>query len=336
MEKGFPMFKPALQDGHNRRVSYVRISVTDRCNLRCRYCSAPEFQSHYREEILSYEEIEQLVRILVTMGIDKVRLTGGEPLTRRHLDTLVARLNAIEGIRDISLTTNGVLLAELAPALRAAGLKRINISLDTLRRERFSAITGRDDFDRVRAGIKAAFKAGFDPVKLNVVVMRGVNDDEIVDFARLTREYPLHVRFIEYMPIGATSDWSGREVVTGAEILDQIRRGCGRLETEAAAPGSPARLFRLAQAPGRIGVIAAMSDHFCAACNRIRVTADGRLRPCLLADREFDLKGLLRGGAPADEIAALVRRAVAGKSAAHALSCNAERKCARVMATIGG
>ena len=330
------MFKPALQDGHNRRVSYVRVSVTDRCNLRCRYCSAPEFHSHFREEILSYEEIERLVRVLVTMGIDKVRLTGGEPLTRRHLDTLVARLSAIDGIRDISLTTNGVLLEELAPALKAAGLKRINISLDTLRRERFREITGRDRFDRVLAGIKSAFKTGFDPVKLNVVVMRGVNDDEIVDFARLTSEYPLHIRFIEYMPIGATSDWSGGEVVTGAEILERVAAACGRLEAVAAAPGSPARLFQLAGAPGRIGVISAMSDHFCATCNRIRVTADGRLRPCLLADREFDLKELLRGNAGPEEIAALVRRAVAGKSASHTLSCNAERKCARVMATIGG
>ncbi len=330
------MFQPALQDGHNRRVSYVRISVTDRCNLRCRYCSSPAFNSHFREEILSYEEIVRLVRVLVTMGIDKVRLTGGEPLTRRHLDTLVTQIAAIDGIRDISLTTNGVLLEELAPTLKAAGLKRINISLDTLRRDRFCEITGRDYFARVQAGIRHAFKAGFDPVKLNVVVMRGVNDDEIVDFARLTLEYPLHIRFIEYMPIGSTSDWSGRKMVTGAEVLSLISADLGRLEAVAAAPGSPARLYRLDRALGRIGVIAAMSEHFCASCNRIRVTADGRLRPCLLSDREFDLKGLLRRGAGDDEIAALVRRAVAGKSVAHAMSCNAERKCARVMATIGG
>ncbi|NPA24368.1 MAG: GTP 3',8-cyclase MoaA [Deltaproteobacteria bacterium] len=330
------MFKPTLQDGHNRRVSYVRISVTDRCNLRCRYCSSPAFNSHFREEILSYEEIERLVRVLVTLGIDKVRLTGGEPLTRRHLDTLIRRLILIEGINDISLTTNGVALADQVESLRAAGLKRINISLDTLKPERFAEITGRDCFDQVRAGIEAAFKAGFSPVKLNVVVMRGVNDDELVEFARLTLKLPLHVRFIEYMPIGSSSSWSGGQVVTGAEILQRIAEGLGRLETVTTTPGSPARLYRLAAARGRIGVIAAMSEHFCASCNRIRVTADGRLRPCLLSDDEFDIKSLLRRGAGPEEIADLVRRAVAGKSAAHGLTCNAERKCARQMATIGG
>ncbi|MCK5679522.1 radical SAM protein, partial [bacterium] len=180
------MFKPALQDGHNRSVSYVRISVTDRCNLRCNYCTAPTFFQHNRTQILSYEEILRLVKVLVGLGVDKVRLTGGEPLVRRHLDSLIARLNDIDGINDISLTTNGVLLEKLAVPLWAAGLRRVNISLDTLNRQRFEQVTGRDYFKRVRAGIEAALAIGFTPVKLNVVVMRGVNDDEILDFAALT------------------------------------------------------------------------------------------------------------------------------------------------------
>ncbi|MBN2808469.1 MAG: GTP 3',8-cyclase MoaA [Deltaproteobacteria bacterium] len=330
------MFKPVLQDGHNRRVSYVRISVTDRCNLRCSYCSDPSFSFRDRAEILSYEEIIQLVRVLATLGVDKVRLTGGEPLVRRHLDSLITRIGEIAGISDISLTTNGVLLENLAHSLWHAGLRRINISLDTLDRQKFVRITGRDYFDRVRAGIETALAVGFSPVKINAVVMRGVNDDELLDFARLTLKYPLHIRFIEYMPIGRASTWSGAEVVTEAEMLERIAAGLGRLEPVAAASSGPARLYRIAGAPGRIGVIAAMSNHFCATCNRIRVTADGRLRPCLLSDNEFDLKGVLHGGGDFAKIAALVRQAVAGKSAAHEMACNAERKCARMMSTIGG
>ncbi len=330
------MFKPALQDGHNRRVSYVRISVTDRCNLRCSYCSAPSFSSNHREQILSYEEIVRLVRVLVTLGVDKVRLTGGEPLVRRHIDTLVARIKAVDGINDISLTTNGVLLEKLADPLWDAGLRRINISLDTLDRKKFKEITGCDYFDRVRDGIEAALAVGFSPVKVNVVVMRGVNDDELLDFAALTMKYPLHVRFIEYMPIGVLSTWSGDKVVTEEEMLERISLGIGSLESVVAESSGPARLYRLSEAPGRIGVIAAMSNHFCATCNRIRVTADGRLRPCLLSDTEFDLKKVLRTGGDFFGIAEIVRKAVAAKSAEHDMACNAERKCTRMMSTIGG
>ena len=279
------MFKPVLQDGHNRRVSYVRISVTDRCNLRCSYCSAPAFSPHSRAQILSYEEIVRLVRVLVTLGVDKVRLTGGEPLVRRHIDSLIARIKAVAGINDISLTTNGVLLEKLADPLWNAGLRRINISLDTLDRKRFKEITGRDYFDRVRAGIEAALAVGFSPVKVNVVVMRGINDDELLDFAALTLKYPLHVRFIEYMPIGVSSTWSGDKVVTEAEMLERISEGMGNLESVVSESSGPARLHRLPGAPGKIGVIAAMSNHFCATCNRIRVTADGCLRPCLLVNQ---------------------------------------------------
>ncbi len=330
------MFKPALQDGHNRSVSYVRISVTDRCNLRCNYCTAPTFFQHNRTQILSYEEILRLVKVLVGLGVDKVRLTGGEPLVRRHLDSLIARLNDIDGINDISLTTNGVLLEKLAVPLWAAGLRRVNISLDTLNRQRFEQVTGRDYFKRVRAGIEAALAIGFTPVKLNVVVMRGVNDDEILDFAALTTKYPLHIRFIEYMPIGSSSIWNPADMVSGAQIIKAISSEIAGLEPVVAEFGGPARLYRLPGAPGRIGVITAMSSHFCDSCNRIRVTADGRLRACLLSDNEFDLKEALRADADPSRIAEVVRLAVAAKSAEHGLSCNATRKCARVMSTIGG
>ncbi len=330
------MFKPALQDGHNRRVSYVRISVTDRCNLRCSYCSTPVFSPNHRAQILSYEEIVRLVEVLSTLGVDKVRLTGGEPLVRRHIDSLIARIKGLAGINDISLTTNGVLLEKLADPLWAAGLRRINISLDTLNRKRFKEITRRDYFDRVRAGIEVALAVGFAPVKVNVVVMRGVNDDELLDFAALTLKYPLHVRFIEYMPIGVSSTWTGDKVVTGAQIIEQISVEMGELESVVTESSGPARLYRLPGAPGRIGVITAMSNHFCATCNRIRVTADGRLRPCLLSDNEFDLKKVLRAGGDFSEIAKIVQQAVASKSAEHDMVCNAERKCARLMSTIGG
>jgi len=285
---------------------------------------------------LSYEEIVRLVRVLATLGVDKVRLTGGEPLVRRHIDSLIAQIKKVDGINDISLTTNGVLLEKLANPLWAAGLRRINISLDTLNREKFKEITGRDYFDRVQSGIETALAVGFSPVKVNVVVMRGVNDNELLDFAALTLKYPLHVRFIEYMQIGVSSTWSGDKVVTEAEILQQISHDMGQLESVASESSGPARLYRLPGAPGRIGVIAAMSNHFCATCNRIRVTADGLLRPCLLSDEEFDLRNVLHGGGEFSEIAEIVRQAVASKSAEHEMACNAERKCTRIMSTIGG
>ncbi|MBN2705475.1 MAG: GTP 3',8-cyclase MoaA [Deltaproteobacteria bacterium] len=325
-----------MEDGHNRRVSYVRISVTDRCNLRCRYCTAPVFFDRQPLEILSYEEIVRVAEVLVGMGIDKVRLTGGEPLVRRHLDNLIARLARIDGINDISLTTNGVLLEKLARPLWQSGLRRVNISLDSLRRQRFLEITGRDYFNQVRGGIEAALEVGFSPVKINVVVMRGVNDDELADFAELTMHRPLQVRFIEYMPIGSSSEWRENKVVTGARILERISRDYGPPEEVPAESGGPARLYRLSGSQGRIGVITPLSNHFCAACNRIRITADGRLRPCLLSDNEYDLKKVLRSGGDEAAIAALFRQAVASKSAEHALVCNAERKCTRLMSTIGG
>ncbi len=310
--------------------------MTDRCNLRCNYCSSPTFMPHSRAQILSYEEILRLVRVLVSLGVDKVRLTGGEPLVRRHLDSLVARLNDIDGINDISLTTNGVLLEKLAAPLWHAGLRRVNISLDTLNPSRFKKITGRDYFARVRNGIKAALDIGFTPVKINVVVMRGVNDDELAAFAELTRKFPVHVRFIEYMPIGSSSVWNPADMVTGAQIIEHIESKTATLEPVTAELGGPARLYCLPGAPGKIGVITAMSNHFCDSCNRIRITADGHLRACLLSDNEYDLREVLRAGGNPEKIAEIVRSAVASKAAEHGLACNSERKCARVMSTIGG
>lgn len=327
-----------LNDGIGRKISYLRVSVTDRCNLRCRYCTPEEkFDLLKHEDILDYEEILTVIRALVPVGIDKVRLTGGEPLVRKNLDQLVALINDIEGIRDISLTTNGVLLAEKGKLLRDAGLSRINISLDTLKRDKFYHITRRDYFTRVMNGIDSALSLGFSPVKINVVAMRGFNDDEIIDFAALVEKLPVHVRFIEYMPIGADTSWQADQFMSMQEIRRQIEKTYGRLcPVPADDFAGPAKLFLLPGGQGRIGFIGALSDHFCDRCNRVRITADGRLRPCLLADIEFDLKSCLRHGADAKAIRALFFEALAEKPKSHGMSCNVVKKCVRVMSSIGG
>ncbi len=329
-----------LYDRCRRRISYLRVSVSDRCNLRCLYCAPDEgqFPLLAHADILRYEEIIQVIAALLPLGIDKVRLTGGEPLLRRDLDRLVAQIAALPGIRDVSVTTNGVLLAELAPRLQAAGLRRINISLDTLQPDKFAYITRRDYFFRVRAGIDAALEAGFDPVKINVVAIRGFNDDEILAFAALARKLKVHVRFIEYMPIGTSTSWQEGEMIPVAEIRERLEEHYGPLLPVAAGkPAGPAELFRFADgADGCIGFVGALSNHFCDQCNRVRITADGRLRPCLFSDLEYDLKGLLRRGGDPEAIRALFREAVMHKPTGHGISCNAVRKCARVMTTIGG
>ncbi|MBN2232569.1 MAG: GTP 3',8-cyclase MoaA [Deltaproteobacteria bacterium] len=328
-----------LRDGCNRPVSYLRVSVTDRCNLRCRYCVAGElFDFIPCAGILRYEEIVRVVRALAPVGIDKVRLTGGEPLVRRGLPRLVAMLRQIDGIRDVGLTTNGVLFAECGRELRDAGLTRVNISLDTLRRDRFAELTRRDFFSRAMAGIDAAVELGFDPVKINVVAMRGVNDDELVDFVRFGRDRGVEVRFIEYMPVGQGTGWQEASFISAAEIRDRLAAACGPLEP--APPefsGGPARIWRVTDGGVRIGFISALSDHFCDRCNRVRITADGRLRPCLLEDTEYDLRGLLRAPGVTDAaIRELFFQGLASKPAGHGMSCNAPRKCQRPMSSIGG
>ncbi len=299
-----------LVDNHHRRLTYLRLSVTDRCNLRCQYCMPPQglpLQPH--DEILTYEELLRLVGLFVDRGVNKIRVTGGEPLLRRGLIDFLSRLREAAPGVELCLTTNGLLLADMAPDLRAAGISRVNVSLDSLDRRRYEAITRRDALDQVLAGIDAALATGFDPVKINMVLMAGVNDDEIADFGRLSLERPLVVRFIEFMPVGDRSDWRSDLVVSTEEVMKRLAP-MGRLEPIGRQPeDGPARRFRIEGAVGEVGFISAMTDHFCQTCNRLRLTAEGRLRPCLLSDTEIDLKTPLRSGASDAELAELLTQA---------------------------
>ncbi len=279
-------------DAYERPIQYLRVSVTDRCNLRCVYCMPEEgvpLLAH--EEILRNEEIVRIVRIAVELGFSHIRLTGGEPLVRRGIVNLVADLARIPGLDDLSMTTNGVLLKDHAEALARAGLRRVNISLDTLRPERFRRITRWGDLEDVLEGRKAALAAGLRPVKINVVVVRGLNDDEVVDIARLTLEPDWHIRFIEVMPLGAGIHWAGDGVVPSAEIRHRIEAALGPLTPVYGDVGvGPARYYRLPGAEGTIGFISAVTEHFCHYCNRLRLTSDGRLLPCLLSSATIDLR----------------------------------------------
>ena len=325
------------QDGLGRAINYLRVSVTDRCNLRCIYCMPEEgIEKRPHDEMLSYEELEVVVRAATGLGISKVRLTGGEPLARLGLPEFVARIADVPGIEDLSMTTNGTLLARHAAALAAAGLHRVNVSLDTLRPDRFAQITRRGRLDDVLAGLAAAREAGLEPIKLNAVVIRGVNDDEVSDFARRTAGDGWHVRFIELMPIGGNQEWVGGEPVGVPEMRARIEAEVGALQAVHGPTGNgPARYYRLAGARGTIGFIGALSEHFCASCNRLRLTADGRLRPCLMSDREIDLRGALRAGADLREVQALLARAIDHKPARHHLD-EAISPNDRNMAQIGG
>jgi len=289
----------AMTDGFGRRIEYLRISVTDKCNLRCVYCMPEEgLPWLHREQILSYEEITEIVRSMAGLGLRRVRITGGEPLVRRDLPTLIRKLRAVPGIEDIALSTNAVLLAEHAEALRAAGLDRVNVSLDSLIPERIDAISRRPgSADAILGGMMAAERAGFFPLKVNCVVMRGRNDDEIEAFAAITRERPWHVRFIEVMPTGDNLGVSADEYVSSEEILGRIA-ALGELEPVAGPRGNgPARYYAFPGAPGTVGVITPMSHNYCGTCNRMRLTADGQLRPCLFGDLHTDLRAPLRAGA---------------------------------------
>jgi cyclic pyranopterin phosphate synthase len=334
-------------DAYNRPISYLRISVTDRCNLRCVYCMPPQGvvkRSH--AEILHYEEIETVVRAAAELGITKVRLTGGEPLVRPGIVDLARMLARVEGIDDLAMTTNAILLNDYAKNLAEAGLQRVNVSLDTLRPERFEHITRCGHLEDVLAGMKAARQAGLEPIKINTVVMRGMNDDEAVDFARQTLEPGWHVRFIELMPIGISlmpigngvaveGDWKDR-VVTAREIRKQIEAALGPLEPAKVLPGGgPARYYRLPGAQGTLGFITPISEHFCTQCNRLRLTADGHLRPCLLADTEIDLRAPLRAGADVEQIKTLIVQAIEHKPMRHHLD-ECQVPAGRIMSEIGG
>lgn len=330
-----------LVDGFGRTVRDLRISVTDRCNFRCTYCMPAEgMQWLPRSEVLTFEEIERLARLFVErFGVDGIRLTGGEPTVRAHLPVLVGKLAAIrlpDGRRpDLALTTNGSSLRHLAHELRDAGLERVNISLDTLRRDRFLEMTRRDELDRVLDGIEAAKEAGFAPVKLNTVVQRGVNDDEIVDLARFGREAGVEVRFIEFMPLDADGHWHPEAVVGQDEIVAAIAAEFA-LRPLASRGAAPADSWEYVDGQGTVGVIPSVTKPFCGDCDRVRLTAEGQFRTCLFATSEHDLMGLLRNGAEDEAIAAEIRRAVGGKWAGHQINQVSFVRPRRTMSQIGG
>ena len=321
----------------NRSINYLRLSVTDRCNLRCMYCMPEEgidFLPH--SEILSYEEMLHLVHVSVRSGIRKVRLTGGEPLVRRGFVPFLEKLSAIEELKEITLTTNGVLLKEFAAQIRHCGICRINISLDSLKPERFFHITRRDLFHKVWEGIEEAERLDFHPLKINVVAMKGINDDEVLDFARLTLDRPFHVRFIEWMPIGKSSRWTSERFITTEELRNRIET-LGALEpVEHDAMDGPAERYRIEGARGEVGFISAVSSHFCDTCNRLRLTAEGRLRGCLFSDKEIDVKTPLREGKGEDYLCELMKRAIDEKPRGPARLSSGPRKCIRQMSSIGG
>ncbi len=307
-----------LTDQFGRTIEYLRISVTDRCNFRCQYCMPLEGLPWLpKQDILRYEEITEIVRQLAPLGLRRIRLTGGEPTIRPQLATLVRALRDVPGVEDIALSTNGVKLPEMAGELRAAGLDRVNISADSLRADRVTAIARRDlGFDIVRSA-RAAERAGLSPIKINVVVMRGINDDEIADFAELTKAHPWHVRFIELMPVGEMRDLTWEHVVPSEEVLARVRT-LGEIEPDdgPARGNGPAVYWRFRGAPGTIGVITPMTHTYCERCNRVRLTADGRLRTCLFGDHEVLLRDALRAGEPLEP---LFRKALAEKPKEHDL-----------------
>jgi cyclic pyranopterin phosphate synthase len=326
-----------LVDGFGRVHRDLRISVTDRCNLRCSYCMpADGLPWMPREDLLTYEELTRVARVCVEhFGFDGIRLTGGEPTIRAHLPVLVEALADL-GV-DLSLTTNGTTMRALAPDLVAAGLRRVNVSCDSLRPERFAEITRRDDLARVLDGIDAAVEAGLRPVKVNVVVMRGVNDDELVDFAAFGRERGVTVRFIEFMPLDAQGEWTDQQVVSQREIVDAIDAVFPLESVPAAEQGSaPASRFRFRDGAGEVGVIPSVTQAFCASCDRVRLTADGTLRHCLFATRELDLRALLRAGASDGDLAAAITEEVAAKWAGHQIGQVQFIRPARSMSQIGG
>ncbi len=307
-----------MRDSFGRRIEYLRISVTDKCNLRCVYCM-PEAGLPWlgRSEILSYEEIASIVRQLAEMGLKRIRLTGGEPLVRRDLPSLVRKLRIIPGIEDIALSTNAVLLDELADDLREAGVNRVNISLDSLRAERVDEISRRPgSYQKIMAGLAAAERVGFLPLKVNAVIMRGRNDDELEDFARITIDRPWHVRFIEVMPVGENLEVSANEYISALEMLDRIREIDELVPVTGPAGNGPATYFRFPNAAGTVGVITPMSHNYCDRCNRMRLTADGQLRPCLFGNLQTNLRDPLRRG---EALEPFIRQTLAIKPERHHL-----------------
>ena len=332
-----------LKDNYHRTIDYLRVSITDRCNLRCIYCMpSGGLIPIEHKEILRYEEIIRVIRIAAKIGVRKIRITGGEPLVRRNIVYFIESIKNIPGIEDLSLTTNGILLSRYAEELKSAGLDRVNVSLDTLKPKRYREITRSGDLSLVLKGIEAIEKVGLNPIKINMVPIRGVNSDEIEEFARLTLKAAYQVRFIEYMPFGSEDMWSPEKFISTEEIKS-IVEGIGPLIPAKLRKSGPARYFRFENATGVIGFISPISNHFCNECNRLRLTADGKLRPCLFSETEIDLKPALRGGSSDDEIERLIKLSIEVKPEGHnigpqklsSLIKNREY-CKKPMSRIGG
>ena len=330
------MDKIKLIDPYDRHLNYLRVSITDRCNLQCMYCVPQDLITRLsHEDILTYEEILHIVTIGISLGVTKVRVTGGEPLVRKGVYEFLAELIRIPGLLDVSLTTNGIYLKDNVEKIRSAGINRINISLDTLNPQKYKQITGRDTFDQVWQGIQTAQDMGFTPIKLNVVALAGINDDELVEMAKLSFTYPFHVRFIEYMPIGQSRMGNG-PLLLAPEIKKRISALGNLVPVQNSKNDGPAKRYRFEGARGEIGFIPALSQHFCDKCNRLRLTASGKLRPCLLSDHQEDIKGPLRNGCSDQELAEIFLKTVHHKPSDHNLASHHVVRVCGEMRAIGG
>ncbi|MFC1477472.1 GTP 3',8-cyclase MoaA [candidate division KSB1 bacterium] len=330
-----------LVDNFGRTIDSLRVSVTDRCNFHCSYCMPKENITWIPpQEILSFEELDRLIKLLVPLGIMKYKITGGEPLLRRDLHTFLKMLHDIDGVNDVSLTTNGYFLDSQARFLKDAGLKRITVSLDSLREDRFNSLVQRDIFRKIYNNLMLIMEMNFSPVKINTVVIRDINDDEIVDYIRFAQETGIIVRFIEYMPFEAAGKWTQKKVVPHHEIRAIIKRHFAvepsQTAVEAAAHGTPATRYRLSDGSAEFGIISSISSPFCSSCGRIRLTAEGKLRTCLFSDNETDIKLLLRSGAEDSEIVDIIRSAVQQRVEGHDLREGAVHGPSRPMSRIGG
>jgi GTP 3',8-cyclase len=330
----------SLRDSYNRPIRDLRVSLTDRCNFRCFYClphGEPPIAP--KEKMLSYEEIDYVCDIFVSLGIEKIRLTGGEPMLRRDIETIIRKLTRLKasGLQDLALTTNGYYLPDRAQSLKDAGLDRVTISLDSLKRDVFKRMTGVDVLDKVLAGIAAAKSAGLEPIKINAVIVRGHNEDEVADFAAFAREYDVKMRFIEFMPLDSGHEWAREDVVSGKEIRERISERFPLVRVEVARGSDTSSRYRFADgAPGEIGIIAPVTEPFCGACSRIRLTADGQIRTCLFSTVEHSLRDVVRSGASRDEIVEYIESVIMKKEPRHFINDPGFVTPSRTMSFIGG
>lgn len=326
-----------MVDPYGRKLTYLRISVTDRCNLRCLYCIPAQGIDKLRhEEILSYEEIIRVAGVAVNMGVNKLRITGGEPLVRKGIDSLLPRLANLPGLKDLSLTTNGIYLKKHLQQIKSAGITRINISLDTLNPQTYERITGFDGFDKVWEAVGLASDMGFSPIKLNMVVLKGINEDEVSDFANLSKKHPFHIRFIEYMPGGFVDQGTALHHIPNAVLKERLSTYESLIPISRIDTDGPTTRFRFEGAPGEIGFISPLTHHFCDTCNRLRLTAEGHIRPCLFSDREVDIKTPLREGIDDEGLKRIFMKAAMEKPHGHRLSSAHPVTLAGKMSAIGG